>query len=367
MTPRRTTAALVAVALASGAGGAAVYGLADAGGSSPTTTALATPVPTAHPAAAVKTSGGLSVNQIYRQANAGVVDIKVRQSSSAGPDQFGGGNGNGNGSGQESQAEGSGFVIDADGHVATNQHVVDGATSITVTFADGKTASAKVVGTDPSSDVGVIKVDAPKSELHPLAFGDSNDVQVGDGVVAIGSPFGLEETVTSGIVSALHRAIQGMTNFTINDSIQTDAAINHRNPGGPVLNPQGQVVGVNAQIKSDSGGNEGVGFSIPSATVKTVASQLIASGKAVHAYLGVRIDATAPNALLAGAQANTPAGKAGLKKGDVVTAVDGTTVASGDDLSRAIDAHKPGDKVTITYQRGGSEHTVSLTLATRPN
>ena len=186
-------------------------------------------------------------------------------------------------------------------------------------------------------------------------------------MVAIGSPFGLEETVTSGIVSALHRAIQGMTNFTINDSIQTDAAINHGNSGGPLLNTQGQVVGVNAQIKSDSGGNEGVGFSIPSATVKTVASQLIASGKAVHAYLGVSIASSAPNALLAGAQPNTPAGKAGLKKGDVITAVDGTTIASGDDLSRAIDAHKAGDKVTITYKRDGSEHTVSLTLATRPN
>ena len=213
----------------------------------------------------------------------------------------------------------------------------------------------------------MIKVDAPSSELHPLAVGDSKELQVGDGVVAIGSPFGLEETVTSGIVSALHRAIQGQTNFTINDSIQTDAAINHGNSGGPLLNTQGQVVGVNAQIKSDSGGNEGVGFSIPSSTVKSVASQLIASGKAEHAYLGVAIDSTAPNALLASVTDGQAAKQAGLKKGDVITDVDGTTVASGDDLSRAIDAHKPGDKVSVTYKRGGSEHTVTVTLGTRPN
>ena len=174
--------------------------------------------------------------------------------------------------------------------------------------------------------------------------------------------------MTSGIVSALHRAIQGVTNFTINDSIQTDAAINHGNSGGPLLNTQGQVVGVNAQIKSDSGGNEGVGFSIPSDTVKSVASQLIATGKAVHAYLGVgdrleRLRTPASPRCKDGGAAK----QAGLKTGDVITAVAGTSIATGDDLSRAIDAHKPGDKVTVTYKRGGSEHTVTVTLATRPN
>src|SRR3954452_23633989 len=347
MTPRRTTAALVAVALASGAGGAAVYGLAEAGGSSPTTTALATPVPTAHPAAAVKTSGGLSVNQIYRQANAGVVDIKVRQSSSAGPDQFGGGNGNGNGSGQESQAEGSGFVIDSDGHVATNQHVVDGATSITVTFADGKTASAKVVGTDPSTDVAVIKVDAPKSELHPLTFADSNSVEVGDGAVAIGSPFGLEDTVTTGIVSALNRTIQAPNNFTISGAIQTDAAINHGNSGGPLLNSSGQVIGINSQIESDSGGSDGVGFAIPSSTVKTIVSELISTGKAEHAYLEVSVETTASGAVRVGEIRNgTPAETAGLHAGDTILTVDGTKVSSADQLTSIIGSKAPGDTVT---------------------
>jgi putative serine protease PepD len=356
--PRRSrptiiVASLLAAACLGAGGGAVAYAtLHDNGGN---TVVRQVTVQQADSASAAP----LSVNQIYRRAYRGVVEITVTESGSSSP--FPGG------SAQPQQAQGSGWVYDTDGHIVTNDHVVDGSTSIKVRFWDGKTYSATIVGTDKSTDLAVIKVDAPSSELHPLAVGDSSQLQVGDGVVAIGSPFGLEETVTSGIVSALHRAIQGQTNFTINDSIQTDAAINHGNSGGPLLNTQGQVVGVNAQIKSDSGGNEGVGFSIPSATVKTVASQLIASGKAVHAYLGVRIDATAPNALLAGAQPNTPAGKAGLKKGDVVIAVGGTTVASGDDLSRAIDAHKPGDKVTITYQRGGSEHTVSLTLATRPN
>jgi putative serine protease PepD len=301
----------------------------------------------------------LSVNQIYRRAYRGVVEITVTEAATS--SAFGGG------SGGVQQAQGSGWVYDTNGHIVTNDHVVDGSTSIKVRFWDGKTYSANVVGVDKSTDLAVIKVNAPSSELYPLAVGNSSALQVGDGVVAIGSPFGLEETVTSGIVSALHRAIQGMTNFTINDSIQTDAAINHGNSGGPLLNTQGQVVGVNAQIKSDSGGNEGVGFSIPSDTVKTVASQLISTGKAVHAYLGVSISSTAPNALLAGVQSSTPAAKAGLKKGDVITAVNGTSIATGDDLSRAIDAHKVGEKITVTYTRGGSQHSVSLTLTTRPN
>ena len=300
----------------------------------------------------------LSVNQIYRRAYRGVVEITVTEGGTASP--FAGGGG-------QAQAQGSGWVYDIDGHIVTNDHVVNGSTSIKVRFWDGKTYSATVVGTDKSTDLAVIKVDAPSSELYPLSVGDSKQLQVGDGVVAIGSPFGLEETVTSGIVSALHRAIQGVTNFTINDSIQTDAAINHGNSGGPLLNTQGQVVGVNAQIKSDSGGNEGVGFSIPSATVKTVASQLISTGKAIHAYLGVAIDSTATNARLASVRDGGAAKKAGLKGGDVITAVDGTTIATGDDLSRAVDAHKPGDKVTVTYQRGGSEHTATVTLGTRPN
>ena len=350
--PRHTTiaASLLAAACLGAGGGAVAYATLHDNGTN--TVVRQVTVQQADTASA----SPLSVNQIYRRAYRGVVEITVTEGGSASPIPGGG----------QAQAQGSGWVYDSDGHIVTNDHVVNGSTSIKVRFWDGKTYSATVVGTDKSTDLAVIKVDAPSSELYPLAVGDSTQLQVGDGVVAIGSPFGLEETVTSGIVSALHRAIQGVTNFTINDSIQTDAAINHGNSGGPLLNTQGQVVGVNAQIKSDSGGNEGVGFSIPSATVKSVASQLIASGKAVHAYLGVSIDSSASNALLAGAQGSTPAAKAGLKKGDVITAVNGTSIATGDDLSRAIDAHKPGDKVELSVTRDGKSRTVTVTLGTKP-
>jgi putative serine protease PepD len=368
MTPRRTTALVVTVALASGAGGAAVYGLAN-GGTAATTTITAPATATARPAAAVKTTGNLSVNQIYQRTNPGVVDIKVTTSGGSAPtDNFGspGGNG-GNGQRQQSQAEGSGFVIDGDGHIATNQHVVDGASSITVTFANGHKASAKVVGTDSSTDVAVIKVDAPKSELHPLTFADSKQVTVGSGVVAIGSPFGLEGTVTSGIVSALNRTIQAPNNFTISGAIQTDAAINHGNSGGPLLDADGNVIGINAQIESDSGGNDGVGFAIPSATVQRVAQQLISSGKVAHAYLGVQLGDGSGGATVGQVASGAPAADAGVRSGDVVTAIDGKAVTSADALVNAVDAHKPGDTVTLKVKRGGSTNDVKVKLGTRPN
>ena len=366
MTPRRTTALVATVALASGAGGAAVYGLAD-GGTAATTTITAPATATARPAAAVKTTGNLSVNQIYQRTNPGVVDIKVTTGGSAPTDNFGGPGGGGNGSGQESQAEGSGFVIDGDGHIATNQHVVDGANSITVTFADGKKAGAKVVGTDASTDVAVIKVDAPKSELHPLQFADSNGVLVGDGVVAIGSPFGLEGTVTTGIVSALNRTIQAPNNFTINGAIQTDAAINHGNSGGPLLDSDGHVIGINAQIESDSGGNDGVGFAIPSTIVQRVAQQLISSGKVAHAYLGVQLSDGNGGAQVGQVVSGAPAADAGIRTGDVVTAIDGKAITGADALVTAVDGKKPGDTVTLKVRRGGSTSDIKVKLGTRPN
>jgi putative serine protease PepD len=351
--PRHTTivASLLAAACLGAGGGAVAYATLHDSGTN--TVVRQVTVQQADTASAAP----LSVNQIYRRAYRGVVEITVTEAGSASPVPGGG----------PQQAQGSGWVYDSDGHIVTNDHVVDGSTSIKVRFWDGKTYSATVVGTDKSTDLAVIKVDAPSSELFPLAVGDSTQLQVGDGVVAIGSPFGLEETVTSGIVSALHRAIQGMTNFTINDSIQTDAAINHGNSGGPLLNTQGQVVGVNAQIKSDSGDNAGVGFAIPANTVKSVTQQLIAGGTVQHPYLGVRVgDASGGGAQLTNVQAGTPAAKAGLKAGDVVTAVDGNTIASAEQLTAAIGSHKPGDKVKLTVKSGGSTKTVEVTLGTRP-
>jgi len=349
--PKALALSLLAAACVGAGGGAVAYATLSDG----STVVKQVTVQPSEPIAS--SSAPLSVNQIYRRAYRGVVEITVTTSAAASP--FGGSG--------TAKAQGSGWVYNSSGNIVTNEHVVDGASSISVRFWNGKTYSASVVGTDKSTDLAVIKVDAPSSELHPLSVGNSADLQVGDGVVAIGSPFGLEETVTSGIVSALHRAIEAPNNFTINDSVQTDAAINHGNSGGPLLNSQGQVVGVNAQIRSDSGGNEGVGFAIPSNTVRSIATQLISTGKAVHAYLGVAIDATASTAKIASVKAATPAAQAGLKAGDVVTAVDGTSIGSGDDLTRAIDSHKPGDTITLKYRRGGSEHTVDVKLATRPS
>jgi putative serine protease PepD len=349
--PKALALSLLAAACVGAGGGAVAYATLSDG----STVVKQVTVQPSEPI--VSSSAPLSVNQIYRRAYRGVVEITVTTSAAASP--FGGSG--------TAKAQGSGWVYNSSGNIVTNEHVVDGASSISVRFWNGKTYSASVVGTDKSTDLAVIKVDAPSSELHPLSVGNSADLQVGNGVVAIGSPFGLEETVTSGIVSALHRAIEAPNNFTINDSVQTDAAINHGNSGGPLLNAQGQVVGVNAQIRSDSGGNEGVGFAIPSNTVRSIATQLISTGKAEHAYLGVAIDATASTARIASVKAATPAAQAGLKAGDVVTAVDGTSIASGDDLTRAIDSHKPGDTVTLKYRRGGSEHTADLKLATRPS
>jgi S1-C subfamily serine protease len=238
----------------------------------------------------------------------------------------------------------------------------------------------------------LLKVDAPASLLNPLELGDSAKLAVGDDVVAIGSPFGLEETVTSGIVSALSRQMEAPNGFTINDSIQTDAAINHGNSGGPLLNLEGEVVGVNAQISSESGGNDGVGFAIPSNTVKSIVSQLLSDGDVEHAYLGVGVttvdDSVAAEldlpvgVALTEVRPGTPAAAAGLRAGtgtttvdgreyptggDVVTEVEGEPVATAEDLQRAIDARKPGDTITLTYSRGGQTHTVDVKLDSRPS
>jgi S1-C subfamily serine protease len=320
-----------------------------------------------------------SVRGVYDRAKSSVVEIHVATTSDLG---------------QQGEAQGSGFIYDSAGHVITNDHVVDGASSVRVQFPNGASYSASVVGTDPSTDLAVIKVNAPSDVLKPLTLGDSTALQVGDPVVAIGSPFGLENTVTLGIVSALHRSMDAPNGYKINNSIQTDAAINHGNSGGPLLNLRGLVVGVNAQIESDSGDNAGIGFAIPSNTVSAIAKQLITNGNVRHAYLGVNIgggdipDLVAgqlgvpAGVMLTGITANTPAARAGLKAstgeqqidgvnyptgGDVVTAVDGNKVSTGVELQSAIDAHRPGEKVTLTFTRAGDERTVTVTLATRPS
>jgi putative serine protease PepD len=332
-------AALAAVALIGAGGGAATYAALSSGDGK--TVVRQVTVSDAQPASS---SGNLSVQSIYQLANKGVVEITA------------------------GQGQGSGFVYDDDGHIVTNQHVVEGTTSVSVKFWNGKTYDAQVVGTDASTDLAVLKVNAPASELFPLSLGDSSKLAVGDAVVAIGSPFGLEGTVTSGIVSALHREMTSPNHFAIDNSIQTDAAINHGNSGGPLLNGQGKVVGVNSQIESNSGGSEGVGFAIPSNTVGSIAAQLISSGKAEHAFLGVvlRDSSAQTGAAISQVRAGTPAASASLRAGDIVTAAAGTRINSASELRAVINAHRPGDTISVTYTRGGQSHTVKVKLAARP-
>jgi putative serine protease PepD len=305
---------------------------------------------------------------------------------------------------QQGQDEGTGVITRSDGMILTNNHVVAdaaGGGQISVKFNDGKKVAAEVVGTDPATDLAVIKASGV-SGLKPVTFGNSDQLQVGDQVVAIGSPLGLEGSVTSGIISALHRTLSesgndqqqqqppgfpgfggqgqqgggqgqqgqqgsGSGGTAIGDAIQTDAAINPGNSGGPLVNSSGQVIGINTAIATSGGGqgNIGVGFAIPIDTAKQVSDQLIKTGKATHAYLGVTLsDAMGDQqgALVASVQGQTPAASAGLKEGDVVTQVDGKSIDGADALSAAIRGHSPGDKIALTYLRNGQKHTVNVTL-----
>jgi S1-C subfamily serine protease len=371
------SAALVAAAAVGAGSGAATY--AALGSENGTTVVRPTTVQAVQPAAS--TTESLSVSEIYEQDYKGVVEITSMSSQSSPL-----------GSEQQAQGQGSGFVFDTEGQIVTNDHVVEGAETVSVRFWDGSTYDATIVGTDPSTDLAVIKVDAPADVLQPLEVGDSTQLSVGEGVVAFGSPFGLEGTVTSGIVSALNREITSPNNFTISNSIQTDAAINHGNSGGPLVNAVGQVVGVNTQIKSESGGSDGIGFAIPSSTVSSIVPQIVSSGSVEHAYLGVGVATLSQSvadqlgvpagAMVTEVRQGTPAAEGGLRAatgsamadgqsyptgGDVITAVDDTAVTSGADLQNAIDAKHPGDTVTITFTRDGASKTVQVSLGTRPS
>jgi putative serine protease PepD len=352
--PRTALATAMTSAALLGAGAVAAVTTLAGGNDEASATPQVTVTNDTAPAAASSPS---SVAAIYRSAADAVVEITV---SAAGETTPWGDRG-------AAQSQGSGFVYDGEGHVITNQHVVDGAGSVSVRFADGTTYDAKVVGADPSTDIAVLDVDAPESALSPLELADSASVEVGEGVVAIGSPFGLEQTVTTGIVSALHRQITAPNDFAIDDAIQTDAAINHGNSGGPLLDLSGKVIGVNSQIESESGGNDGVGFAVPSSTVERIARALIADGSVEHAYLGVTTEDADGGAGIAEVRAGTPAADAGLRAGDVVTRVDDDAVGSADALRSSIDARKPGDTVELTVRRDGSTRTLKVTLGSRPS
>ena len=351
---RRIAPIGAALALGGGAG-AAIY--ATTTGPANTTATVVASVP-AQQAAQTVASTSDTLTQLYKNTAPGVVDITVVTGSAAPSFTPGGG---------QSSAEGSGFVIDTKGDIVTNAHVVDGATSIKVRFQNGKTAKATLVGSDDSTDIAVIKVSTDASQLHPLSWGVSKTVQVGESVAAIGSPFGLPESMSAGIISAVGRTITAPNNYSISGALQTDAAINHGNSGGPLLNLSGQVIGINAQIESDSGGNDGVGFAIPADAAKSVANTLISGGKVQHAYLGIRVaDASTTGAQITTVVSGSPADKAGLKAGDVVTAIDGNAITSADDLTAQVGAHQPADVVTVTVTRNGSSKDIKVTLGVRP-
>jgi len=381
----RPVAALVGSAVLGGV--VAVGAVALLGGlESPTTVVTETaaaPSPTLAPAA----GDGMSVNEIYERAAPGVVRINATNSSTSGsPDPFGGQN-----------ALGSGFVIDKTGHIVTNYHVVRDAGQVTVSFSNRDTVKATVVGTDPSTDLAVLRVETAASALTPLKLGNSGAVRVGDPVVAIGNPFGLDRTVTAGIVSALQRLIQAPNRFTIDHVIQTDAPINPGNSGGPLLNARGRVIGVNTQIETGSGtsatGNVGIGFAVPANTVKDVVAQILRTGRVNHAYLGISGHAVTDDVadtynlpvkegvLVESVTNDSGADKAGLEGGetevvvagetyvlggDIIVAFDGRKISSIEELRDAISGKKPGDKVSLVIYRDATKTSVTVTLGRQP-
>jgi S1-C subfamily serine protease len=370
-------------------GGAALTG--DLGGDT-TTVVRTSPSPTA--AAQVSDDKGLSVSEIYSRAAPGVVQITSTDNSaqdtpSLSPFELP--------NASPGQALGSGFVIDKAGHIVTNYHVIEGADQIEVSFSNQDTLRATLVGTDPSTDIAVLRVEATSRSLTPLVLGNSGVVRVGDPVVAIGNPFGLARTATAGIVSAVQeRTIAAPNGYPIDHVIQTDAPINSGNSGGPLLNDRAEVIGVNSQIAPAQGssGNVGIGFAVPANTVKEVVAQLVATGQVNRAYLG--IGGTTVNAELgrvfrlpvdAGVLVEvvgdaTPAARAGLRAGststvvagegytlggDLIVAVAGKRVASLEELRDVLADHKPGETVKLEIYRGHRQQTLDVTLGRQPS
>jgi S1-C subfamily serine protease len=363
-------------------------GAVDSGGG--TTTTVASPLTA--PVDAKEEKSTNVVNQIYKTDGQGVAFIESQLEPQEGafnpfgePEQESGG-----------VATGSGFVIDGEGHILTNNHVIEGAEKVEVKLGDSeKEYEAEVVGTDPGTDIALLQVEAPAKELHPLTLGHSSEVEVGDPVVAIGNPFGLDRTVTSGIVSALQRQIQAPNGFSINHVIQTDAAINPGNSGGPLIDSGGAVIGINSQIATGGGGdgNVGIGFAIPIDTIRAEINQLETNGEVEHAFLGISGGTVTPElakalnlpveqgVIVQQVVKNGPADKAGLEAGDtsatingqevrlggdIITEANGKPVKSMEELVEVIQDSKPGDKLELKILRGGDEKTADVTLGTQP-
>jgi len=385
---RTTFAIVVAAAVVGGLAGAVAVATFD--GDSTVDTAAAAPTGTRAAAdppgtttAAPQSALGLSPEQLYRSASPAVVVITSTQTEVSSNPFFGR-------SSQQVEGLGSGFVIDDHGDIATNDHVIAGGRNIRVGFSNGASYAASVVGKDGATDVAVVRVEAPRSALHPLRWAGSAAVQVGDTIYAIGNPFGLDRTMTAGIVSATGRAIDAPDGRTIANAIQTDAPINHGNSGGPLLDDRGRVIGIASQIEGGTvDANVGVGFAIPSDTARQGAQQLITTGHVEHAWLGVEVETIDPavaklvrglpehGVVIARVTRNSPAAKAGLHGssrlvsvdgvgvplgGDAIVGVDGKPVDSSDTLATVVATHKPGDRVQLRIVRAGSTRTVDVTL-----
>ncbi len=315
--------------------------------SSPSSDKPLATTPITAPAAAPARSA-TDVSALYERVSPGVASIEVRTAAGGGT--------------------GSGFVLDRDGYILTNEHVVDGAQNVRVRFGTGAPISAKVVGTDPSTDLALLKVDPAAQKLTPLALGSSKDLKVGQPAIAIGSPFRLDGTLTTGVISALGRTIRAPNDFSIDNVVQTDAAINPGNSGGPLLDADGRVIGINAQIATSTRSNSGVGFAIPIDTAKLVLAQLKSGQEIKRAYLGVSTgDAqTGSGAVIADVVSGGPADVAGLRRGDRIVSVAGRMVTRPDDVSAAISTLRPGRSVKLEVQRGEGERSLTVKLGTRP-
>ncbi|MBE2317308.1 trypsin-like peptidase domain-containing protein [Solirubrobacter sp. CPCC 204708] len=330
----------------------AVGGVIDDDASTSSSSAAAPSPPTANNDSDNDDEGGGSapadISELYKRVSPGVVFVQAGQTGT-----------------------GSGFVYSDEGHIVTNDHVVEGSTQFQVVIGgDPNPIPARLMGQDPSSDLAVLKVDpgAVKGGLKPLELGDSTTLEPGDQAIAIGSPFGLEGTVTTGIISSLGRTIDSPNCYPIADAVQTDAAINPGNSGGPLLDGNGRVIGVNSQIRSGSGSNSGVGFAVPVSTVKFVVPLIQNGGKVERAYLGVR-NGTPPardGAIVDSVVPNGPAAQGGLLPGDKITKIDNKDIKSSEDVSSAVTARKPGEQAKVVVKRGGQERTLTIQLGTRP-
>jgi S1-C subfamily serine protease len=374
---KRCGLALAALAAALAIAGCGGSGSGDSANQTTTVTATT-------PQVAVQTAEhGFDAARVFREASPGVVTIRSIFRGSGGA------------------AEGSGFVLDDKGHIVTNAHVVTDESSGTrkaakevfIEFADRNIVPGKIVGFDPFADVALLEVKPDGFELHPLKLGDDSDLVVGQPVAAIGSPFGEQQSLSVGVVSATDRSVESLTKFQIEGAIQTDASINPGNSGGPLLDAGARVLGINEQIETDSGSNSGVGFAVPVSAIKRSVAQLEEKGEAEYAYIGVATQPVYPQladklgldtdhgALLSEVVPGGPADKAGLKGpdgkltfqatpyetgGDVILTIDGHPVVQPDDLARYIAAHQPGATVKLEVLRDGKREEISVTLGKRP-